>query len=182
MRFKFLLIGMVSIILSACSTYGASSLQWDSKKQILISEKSQVKLRAIQTRIFDTTNQEKVMLAIVSLMQDLYFDIDVIENDLGIISGKKLYKNVHFFENDPSYFTYKTDNLISFSRNYRTYGPFQYRSDLIRLSVTIRPKGETQLIVRANIQYSINAVETPEIYQKFFKLLHSSIFINSSLG
>ena len=158
-----------------------AEIQWDSKDQILMSESSQVKMRSIQTRVFDTTDRDKIMRAVISTLQDLYFDLDVIDHESGIVSGKKLYQSGGAWKNNPTYYSYKTDNLVIFSTNYRTYGPFQYRNNLTRLSVSIRPKGETQLMVRASIQHNIRAIEDPEIYQTFFNLLRKSQFLNSKM-
>ncbi len=178
---SYLVIFISSFFLPACAMQLGAEIQWNSKDQILMSEKSQVKMRSIQTRVFDTTNRAVIMRAIISSLQDLYFDIDVIDHESGIISGKKLYQSGDGWENNPTYYSYKTDNLVIFSSNYRTYGPFQYRNNLTRISVTIRPKGETQLNVRASLQHNIRAIEDPEIYQNFFKLLGQSQFLSTEL-
>ena len=70
-----------------------AAIQWNSKDQILMSESSQVKMRSIQTRVFDTTDKDKLMRAIISTLQDLYFDIDVMDGEFGIVSAKKLYQD-----------------------------------------------------------------------------------------
>jgi len=46
-----------------------------------------------------------------------------------------------------------------------------------RMSVTVRPKGKTQLLVRANAQYLAKAVEDPDTYQDFFITLSKSMFL-----
>lgn len=170
-----------SLFIQSCAMQLGAEIQWDSKDQILMSERSQVKMRSIQTRVYDTTDQDKLMRAVISTMQDLYFDIDVLDNQSGIVTGKKLYQSGGAWENNPTYYTYNTDNLVIFSTNYRTYGPFQYRNDLTRISVTIRPKGETQLMVRASIQHNIRAIEEPDVYQTFFKLLGQSQFLSATM-
>ena len=158
-----------------------ADIQWNSNSQILMSEDSQVKMRSLQTRVYDTTDKEKIMQAVISVMQDLFFDIDVLDQELGMLSGKKMYQSGNAWVDSPSYYNYKTDNLIIFSTNYRTFGPFYYRNDLTRITVTIRPRGETQLMVRASIQYNIRAVEDPEVYQTFFKILSQSLFISTEM-
>jgi hypothetical protein len=50
----------------------------------------------------------------------------------------------------------------------------------LRMTVSIRPKGETQLLVRANAQFNRKAVEEPEPYQQFFAALGKSLFLTSS--
>lgn len=170
-----------TVLIQSCTMQLGAEIQWNSKDQILMSERSQVKMRSIQSRVYDTTDKDRIMRAIISTLQDLYFDIDVIDNESGIVTGKKLYQSDGLWENNPTYYTYKTDNLVIFSTNYRTYGPFQYRNDLTRISVTIRPKGETQLMVRASIQHNIRAIEEPEVYQKFFLLLQESQFLSAKI-
>lgn len=49
----------------------------------------------------------------------------------------------------------------------------------LRMTVTVRPRGQTQLLVRANAQYNLTAVEDPEIYQDFFTSLGKSMFLTA---
>ena len=49
----------------------------------------------------------------------------------------------------------------------------------LRLTVSVRPKGEKQLIVRANAQYNITAVEDPVPYQNFFTSLEKAMFLTA---
>ncbi|MCZ6541596.1 MAG: hypothetical protein O6704_08090 [Nitrospinae bacterium] len=178
----FLLWLCTGVLLQGCAMQWGAELQWNSKGQILMSEDSQVKQRAIQTRVFETTDKIKIMRVTVAAMQDLFFDIDVLDEDLGVVSGKKMF---HENSNDPwpdhpTYYAYETDNLIIFNlTNFRTWGPFKYRNDLIRMTVTVRPKEKTRLLVRASVQYDIRAVQDPEMYQKFFKTLEQSLFLSA---
>lgn len=63
-----------------------------------------------------------------------------------------------------------------FNRVYRSWGPFQARSDLVRLTVTVRQRNVEQLIVRASAQYYLRPVEEPEAYQKFYAALEKALF------
>ena len=47
----------------------------------------------------------------------------------------------------------------------------------LRMTVTVRPRGEKQLLVRANAQYQEKAVEDPAPYQNFFTALEKSMFL-----
>ena len=49
----------------------------------------------------------------------------------------------------------------------------------LRMTVTVRPRGETQLLVRANAQYNIYPVEDPEPYQQFFTALERAMFLTA---
>jgi len=122
------------IVLTGCGT---------SKKQLLATNKSQLQLRSIQTRAFDTTDREKTLRTVIATMQDLGFVIDDANYILGLVSGTKL------------------DN-------------FQ-----LRMSVTVRPRGETQLLVRAGMQFNVTQVEDPEPYQQFFTALGRAMFLEA---
>lgn len=49
----------------------------------------------------------------------------------------------------------------------------------LRITVTVRPRGETQTLVRANAQYINKAVEDPKPYQDFFVALEKSMFLTA---
>ena len=49
----------------------------------------------------------------------------------------------------------------------------------LRMTVTVRPRGESQLVVRANAQYNIQAVEDPQPYQDFFNSLSKAMFLTA---
>ena len=49
----------------------------------------------------------------------------------------------------------------------------------LRITVTVRPRGTTQSLVRANAQYMDKAVEDPKPYQDFFTALEKSMFLTA---
>jgi hypothetical protein len=49
----------------------------------------------------------------------------------------------------------------------------------MRITVTVRPRGEKQLLVRASAQYKDQAVEEPKLYQDFFVALEKSMFLTA---
>ncbi|MDY6862210.1 MAG: hypothetical protein SV062_04385, partial [Thermodesulfobacteriota bacterium] len=49
----------------------------------------------------------------------------------------------------------------------------------LRMTVSVRPRGETQLLVRANVQYELRAVQDPQPYQQFFAALSKSLFLEA---
>lgn len=105
---------------------------------------SQVKLRAMQTRAFDSTDKKKLMQTIISTLQDLDFVIDKADFTLGSVSSTKFFQN-----------------------------------QVIQMTVTVRPRGEKQLLVRANAQVGISSVDDPETYQDFFTALAKSLFLTA---
>lgn len=132
------LLAFILIFSSAASMSCAPST-----KQVLATRESQVKLRAMQTRAFDTTDEEKMLRTVIAALQDLGFIIDKADDVLGTVSGTKLDRYA------------------------------------LRITVTVRPRGETQLLVRASAQYGIYAVEAPEPYQQFFETLSKALFLTA---
>jgi hypothetical protein len=49
----------------------------------------------------------------------------------------------------------------------------------MRITVSVRPYGENQLVVRANAQYNLKAVEDPEPYQQFFNAFEKAMFLTA---
>ena len=118
--------------------------QTDSKQQILLTHKSQVSLRAVQTRLFDTKDRNKTLRAVVATLQDLGFVIDKADEDLGTVSATKL------------------DQF------------------LMRMTVTVRPRGKNQTVVRSSAQYNLVAVNDAKPYQQFFEALQKALFLTAN--
>mgnify|MGYP003565961109 CR=1 FL=1 len=132
--FFALLLAIVLFLPIACAP---------TTQQVLATKESQVKLRSIQTRAFDTTDKKMMLRTVIATLQDLGFIIDKADDVLGSVSGTKL---------------------------------DQYE---LRITVTVRRRGATQLLVRANAQYEIYAVEEPEPYQQFFESLSKALFLKA---
>lgn len=73
------LIGGISLLASCIST----------EKRLLDSDTSQVQLRSIQERTFETTDRERALRAVMATLQDLSFIIDSADLGLGTVSGSK---------------------------------------------------------------------------------------------
>lgn len=135
MRNKLVAIVIVlSLSVGGCAT---------TQERLFDSDSSQVQLRSIQTRAFDTRDKEKALRTVISTLQDLGFVIDKADATLGTVSATKL-------------------------NNYS-----------VRITVTVRPRGETQLLVRANGQYNIQPITEPGSYQQFFVALEKAMFLTA---
>jgi len=122
-----------------------------------------------------------VLEAVVATMQDLGFMVEVLDQELGIVSAKKYVDLERPTFLDPSYLMYRPDTLLILTKNMHTWGPFLNRNDLVRLTVTVRKRNETQLVVRASAQFYLRAVEDPVPYQKFFRTLEQALFLEGQL-
>jgi len=114
-----------------------------TQERLLDSDASQLQLRSIQTRAFDTKDKVKTLRTVIATLQDLGFVIDKADSILGIVSATKL-------------------------ENY-----------ILRITVTVRPRGETQLLIRANAQYNVEPIKNPELYQQFFTSLEKAMFLTA---
>ena len=114
-----------------------------TQSRLLDSDESQLKLRSIQSRAFDTTDRAETLRTVIATLQDLGFIIDQADLTLGTVTGTKL------------------------------------AGYMVRMTVSVRPRGETQLIVRANAQYNLQPVTDPVPYQTFFAALGKAMVLTA---
>ena len=133
-------IGLMLVFMGVLSVAGCATT---ANKAFEMNE-SQVKLRSIQTRAFDTTDKKKMMQTVISAMQDLDFVIDKADLVLGSITGTK---------------------FLGYA--------------VVTMTVMVRERGEKQLMVRANAQYGVQAVDDSQTYQDFFTTLEKALFLTA---
>ena len=63
--------------------------QLDSRQQVLLVDKSQVALRSVQSRVFDTSDRALTLRTIIATLQDLGFTVDKVDQEIGIVSATK---------------------------------------------------------------------------------------------
>lgn len=122
---------------------GLAACQMNSRDQILMVDKSQVALRAVSTRAFDTTDRNATIRSVIATLQDLGFVVDKADEQLGTVSATKLAGYV------------------------------------MRMTVTVRPRGAAQMVVRASAQYNMRAVSDAAPYQEFFAALEKAMFLTA---
>ncbi len=132
----FYVLSLIILVVSGCAT--------GTPRQVLETDQSQVQLRSIQSRAFDTADKEKTMRTVIATLQDLDFLVENADLVLGSVTATKFSGNV-----------------------------------MLKMTVTVRPKNEKQMIVRANAQYGLRAVEAPEPYQDFFVALEKAMFLTA---
>lgn len=52
--------------------------------------------------------------------------------------------------------------------------------DELRVSITVRLRGETQLMVRVNATHAYQSIQNPEPYQDFFTVLEKAMFLTAN--
>jgi len=102
---------------------------------------TQLQMRQVQSRTFETNDKERTMRSVIATLQDLGFVLDKADLTLGTVSATKL------------------DGYA------------------MRMTVSVRPKGEGKMVVRANAQMNTTPVTAPAPYQSFFRALERSMFL-----
>ncbi len=127
---------MTAVLLVGCATT-------TTDRVLDTGDETQLQKRSYQSRIFDTSDKEKVLRAAISTLQDLGFVIDRADLTLGTVSGTK------------------------------------YEGYQIKITVSVRPKGNDRIVVRANAQYNVTPIDDPKQYQDFFASLEKSLFLDA---
>ena len=104
---------------------------------------TQLQLRQVQSRTFETSDKERTMRAVIATLQDLGFVLDKADLTLGTVSATKL------------------DGYA------------------MRMTVSVRLKGNSKTIVRANAQMNTSPITAPAPYQSFFIALERSLFLSA---
>jgi len=124
---------MTAVLLASCAP--------TTDRVLDTGDETQLQKRSYQSRIFDTSDREKVLRATISTLQDLGFVIDRADSILGTVSGTK------------------------------------FEGYQIKITVSVRPKGNDRMLVRANAQFNITPIDDPKQYQEFFASLEKSLFL-----
>lgn len=128
--------------LSACVT--------NQPPPVILSKKSAVELRSIQTRAFETSDEHKVYRAILSVMQDLGYAITSLEPEAGTVTGNKLAQ---------------LDLTASISSSNEK-------------TTTVRANAVVKMTPQKMMQS--HQVDSPEFYQKrFFEPLSQALFLDA---
>lgn len=140
-----------------------------------------VEKRERQTRFFDTTNEERMLSASAAVLQDLGFNIDESETDLGVIVGSK--------DRDAT----EAGQVAGAVVVALLFGVVPSIDDeqKIRVSLVTRPRSDNaeQTAVRVTFQRVVwntqgqvsksEPLDDPVLYQDFFDRLSQSVFLEA---
>ena len=136
--------------------------------------------RQLQTRRFDTTDEQRILKTCAALLQDTGFNVDESDTRLGIITGSK-----------------RRDATDAVQWALFIVGAFFGVSippddnQIMKVCVTTRPVGESgkQIAVRVvferivyNTEQRISTIEAlsdPKMYQSFFEKLSKTLFLDA---
>jgi hypothetical protein len=148
-------------------------------KDALTIQPGALELRRIQTRRFETQNEAEILNASLDVLQDLGFEVDETESDLGLIVASK--------NRDAS----STGQIVG-AFIIGAAGDSEVTYDVeqkIRASVVTRSLGRAGTSVRVTFQRMVwnnqgaistnESIEEPKLYQEFFNKLSQAIFLTA---
>ena len=117
------------------------------ERGVLGGGESQLKLRSIQSRAYDTQDRQRVLRGVIATLQDLEFMIEAADAELGTITARR-------------FVMVKAAGASN-----------------MHMTVTVQPYGEARMLVRANAEFNNQRVDDPLVYQNFFAALGKSLFL-----
>jgi hypothetical protein len=184
MRVVAVAAALLSVSLSGCIADGRIP------RDALEFRPQTLQRRQIQTRIFDTADEELILAASAGLIQDLGFSIDESETDLGVIVGSKRRDARETSQIIRSVLTTLAGAAMSFGTYWAASDPID-DVQLIRASLVSAPAGDSgrRMAVRITFQRIVwdtdgevsrrEAIDDPAIYEDFFNALSHSVFLEA---
>jgi hypothetical protein len=137
--------------------------------------------RQLQTRVFDTEEEAKILAACSALLQDLGFSIDESETRLGVLTGSKDRSALNAGQVAASVIIAVLTGVVT---------PVD-KNQKMRVSIVCRPVGEEKkrTAVRVTFQRIVwntygqvttqERIGDPAIYQEFFDKLSKALFLEA---
>ena len=174
-----------------------------ARGKILLSKNPQ---REVETQIIETSDTQKVMLAVATTLQDSDFIIQEFEPELGYIRAQKIFKKKHLNKkrvageslklaafSTYAVFTYGSTAYYVADPTRRLSNEFHNKTFVVDTNITIEPTTDNKTKVRfmfiqkvlqnADGYSFVKSAPTkvlrtyePEIYQEFFTQLNKNIF------
>lgn len=165
---SFIIFSLLSAVLLAC--------QKGVPREALMFTPESLAERQLQTRVFETSNEIKLLEASAAVLQDLGFTIDESEVRCGVIVCSKDRNVTEFYNIGLSVIA----SLFFIDYEYAT------RQKVVASLVT-RPLEQNRIAVRITFQHLVwdtekeliknERINEPEIYQEFFSKLSKSVFL-----
>lgn len=167
---SFLIFSLLSAVLFACHK--------GVPREALMFTPESLADRQLQTRVFETDNEGKLLEASAAVLQDLGFTIDESEVKCGVIVCSKDRNVTEFYDVGLSIIA----SLFFIDYEYAT-------RQKVLASLVTRPLEEDRIAVRITFQHLVwdtkkeliknERVNEAKIYQEFFSKLSKSVFLTA---
>lgn len=181
MRALLIITILIASVLSGCTIVRSGKPD---------TTKTQLQLREIQTREFDTNDVKLVMKAVFNVLQDDGFVVKNVVTELGLISASKELQISANTTGKSDIWTDIFESLVKSSGQHNTRNSHESlkfdKFKVVEVGVNVTEFG-TRTKVRANFQAkildnygqpsSIFTIEDPKFYQDFFSRVDKGIFL-----
>jgi len=135
--------------------------------------------RRLQTRRFETKDEQRLLQASLAVLQDLGFNVDESESQLGVIVASKTRDASDAMDRIGSIVVgILIDDHVSYDTTQK-----------IRASLVTRPSSAHETLVRVTFQRTVwddsgqisrsESIKDPELYREFFVKLSKSVFLDA---
>lgn len=146
-------------------------------KNALVLSNESLQTKQLQTRRYETTDEAKVLSAVSGVLQDMGFNLNESETELGVLTASKNRSAVNAGQ----------QALAVVAALFGTYTATD-KEQVMQASVVTYPSGK-EIAVRVTFQRVVwntnnevtkaEALQDPEMYQGFFEKLSKSIFLEA---
>jgi hypothetical protein len=169
-------------LLALILCFFVSGCQPSIPKEALVFSPQSLEMRQLQTRYFDTNDEQTVLVSSAGLLQDLGFNIDESETSLGFVLGTK--------DRDATDAGQIVGHIVM-AALFWVYMPTDDHQ-IMRACIVTHPIGQTKerIAVRVTFQRIVwntqgqiskkEGIVTPEIYQEFFFKLSKAVFLEAN--
>ena len=140
---RMVMVAWLIILLSGCTAIPDDAVLGDASHQL--------KLRSMQSRVYETSDKIAVLRSVIATLQDLDFLVESADLGTGTVSGRK----------------------------FEMKGIGNYAN--LKITVSVQPKSARKMTVRANAEFNNKLLEDPVPYQNFFTALSKSLFLAGKL-
>lgn len=167
------LTGCLTLLLLAFSGCGTASLPGMvlSKND---KQKTQLEIREMQTRTYQTKDKQLVMKAMLNVLQDDDYIIEQINLDMGFFNAQKEVdvedggeKFWQTFWWGKAYATYKKNQIIDVTANISDFGE----------EIRVRANFRVKVMNNKGGVVIVRQIDDPQYYQEFFSKVDKGIFI-----
>lgn len=146
-------------------------------KEALQLRQESLALRRLQTKKFDTKEEMTLIQAGSGVLQDMGFQLDETETDLGVVVGSKA--------NDATEAAQVVGAVLVAA--FTGAAMAIDKEEKVRAALVTRPVSDTQTTLRVTFQrlvwntrgelWKVESLEDPELYQGFFTKLSKAVFL-----
>ena len=154
-------------------------------KNLMLPSENQLELRAQQSRVYKTTDEANLLSASAALLQDMGFNIDESNKELGILTASKMRSAV----NARNQTTAILLTVLTAAAGNPVFQPTD-KEQKMRAGVVVKPLGDGHsTIVRVTFQRIVyttagtvstqEMLGSDEIYTEFFDKLSKAVFLEA---